>query len=65
MSESNNTPLASESSAVTPPTVAPGLGYPADRVVSSPEPTGWQKIHAKVTKIKPLEFDNVSRETSA
>lgn len=31
-----------EQSALTPPTVVPGHGYPADRVETSPEPTGWQ-----------------------
>ena len=40
---------AAEQSAVTAPTVVEGLGYPADRKETSPEPTGWQV--------------NVSRET--
>jgi len=64
MSDTKNPIPASETTAVTPPTVAPGLGYPADRVVTSPEPTGWQKIAAPVTNIKPLETAVVSRETS-
>ena len=33
--------LASET-AVTAATVRPGHGYPADRIETSPEPTGWQ-----------------------
>ena len=40
MTESFNS-LANES-AITPATVRPGHGYPADRVETSPEPTGWQ-----------------------
>jgi len=60
MTDAKNQPLASEASSVTPPTVAPGLGYPADRVTTSPAPTGWQALKGEVTKIKPL---NVSRET--
>lgn len=32
---------AAEQSALTQPTVAPGLGYPADRLEDSAEPTGW------------------------
>jgi hypothetical protein len=42
---------AAESSAVTAPTVVGGLGYPADRKETSPEPTGW------------TANANVSRET--
>ncbi len=57
MSDTKNPMPELEATAVTPPTVAPGLGYPADRVVASPEPTGWQKVTAPVTKIKPLEFE--------
>lgn len=50
--------IESEVTAVTKATVAPGLGYPADRVEISPEPTGWQH------SILSGEFTNVSRETS-
>ena len=32
---------AAEQSAVTAPTVVEGLGYPADRKETSPQPTGW------------------------
>lgn len=31
-----------EQSAITKPTVAPGLGYPANREEESPTPIGWQ-----------------------
>jgi hypothetical protein len=48
VTEQKSASSAAELSAVTLPTVAEGLGYPADRKVTSPEPTGW----------------NVSRETS-
>ncbi len=40
MSESFNS-VANET-AVTAATVRPGHGYPADRLETSPEPTGWQ-----------------------
>lgn len=49
---------AAEVSAVTPPTVVPGLGYPADRLEVSQEPTGWQ--HTKDQG----NVEIVSRETS-
>ena len=47
-----------EANAVTPATVVPGLGYPADRVENSPEPTGWQHT------IDNQSVTNVSRETT-
>jgi hypothetical protein len=47
LTEPKSATSAAESSAVTAPTVVAGLGYPADRKETSPEPTGW----------------NVSRET--
>lgn len=50
--------IAAEATAVTKATVAPGLGYPADRLQVSPSPTGWQ--HTVLSG----EFTNVSRETS-
>jgi hypothetical protein len=31
-----------EKDAVTPPSIAQGLGFPLDRKETSPEPTGWQ-----------------------
>ena len=47
-----------EATAVTKSTVAPGLGYPSNRVEVSPEPTGWQ--HTLDTD----DVTNVSRETT-
>ena len=41
MSETKSVTSAAEVSAVTAPTVVAGLGYPADRKETSPEPTGW------------------------
>ena len=46
-----------DATAVTKSSVSPGLGYPAERLEPSPEPTGWQ--HTLSTG----EFVNVSRET--
>ena len=40
MTESFNS--VANDTAVTAATVRPGHGYPADRVETSPEPTGWQ-----------------------
>ena len=50
--------VVAESTVVTKATVAPGLGYPADRIEVSPAPTGWQH------SILSGDFSNVSRETS-
>jgi hypothetical protein len=50
LTEQKSATSAAEVSAVTAPTVVSGLGYPADRIENSPEPTGWQQ-------------QNVSRET--
>lgn len=58
MSENTNPVHQSDETAVTGPTVAPGLGYPADRIEISPEPTGW--IAQQVIE----ESGNVSRGTS-
>ena len=44
MTEQKSASSAAELSAVTLPTVAEGLGYPADRKATSPEPTGWQNV---------------------
>jgi hypothetical protein len=65
MTDAKNKPLASEASSVTPPTVAPGLGYPADRVTTSPSPTGWQPLKDQVVKIKPLEVSRASTANGA
>ena len=40
MTESFNS--VANDTAVTAATVRPGHGYPADRIETSPEPTGWQ-----------------------
>jgi hypothetical protein len=48
---------SAEATAVTPATVVPGLGYPADRVELSPTPTGWQHT------ISSDDVSDVSRET--
>jgi hypothetical protein len=50
VTEQNSAISAAEASAVTAPSVASGLGYPAERIETSPEPTGWLQ-------------QNVSRET--
>jgi hypothetical protein len=42
---------AAEISAVTAPTVVSGLGYPADRIETSPEPTGWNVSRETFTQI--------------
>lgn len=41
----------------TPKTVKPGMGYPNDRVESSPTPIGWQGLDTE-------DIEHVSRETS-
>ena len=38
----DNSKPEAEKDAVTPATVAPGLGFPLDLKETSPEPTGWQ-----------------------
>ena len=48
----------SEVTAVTTATVVPGLGYPANRLEVSAEPTGWQH------SIETFDVTHVSRETS-
>jgi hypothetical protein len=40
----------------TPATVKPGMGYPNDRVESSPTPIGWHGLDV-------AEIAHVSRET--
>jgi hypothetical protein len=46
-----------DETAITKPSVAPGLGYPNHRDESSPEPIGWQRVSS-------TEAEHVSRETS-
>lgn len=45
-----------EESAVTPPTVKPGMGYPNHREEESPTPIGWQPLATD-------GIEHVSRET--
>lgn len=45
-----------DKSAITQPTVVPGMGYPNDRVETSPTPIGWQGLETK-------DIEHVSRET--
>ncbi len=47
-----------ETSATTPPTVKPGMGYPNNREEESPTPIGWQGLNTK-------DLTHVSRETLA
>lgn len=46
-----------ETTATTPASVAPGLGYPNDRVETSPTAIGWHGLDQQDLRI-------VSRETS-
>ena len=46
-----------ETTSITKPSVAPGLGFPNHRDELSPEPTGWQLSPSN-------EIEHVSRETS-
>lgn len=46
-----------ETTSITPPTVKPGLGYPNDRVETSPTPIGWHGLDQ-------TDLSIVSRETS-
>lgn len=48
-----------EETAITPPTVVAGLGYPNGRDEISPEPTGWQPDLSEISTIE----KKVSRET--
>jgi hypothetical protein len=49
--EQTSATSAAEGSAVTVPTVVEGLGYPADRKETSPEPTGWNVSRETITQI--------------
>lgn len=49
--------LEHEKDVQTPATVKPGMGYPNDRVETSPTPIGWQGSQSE-------DIENVSRETS-
>ena len=50
MTDPKTTATKAEETSVTAATVASGLGYPADRLETTPTPTGWLGL-------------NVSRET--
>jgi len=45
-----------DSTAVTKPTVVPGMGYPNNREEASPTPIGWQRLDS-------AGIEHVSRET--
>jgi hypothetical protein len=51
VTEQNSAISAAEASAVTAPSVASGLGYPAERIETSPEPTGWNVSRETITQI--------------
>jgi hypothetical protein len=51
VTEQKSVNSAAEQSAVTAPTVVEGLGYPAERKETSPEPTGWNVSRETFTKI--------------
>ena len=70
MTEQNSATSAAEASAVTAPTVVSGLGYPADRSETSPEPTGWNvsredraRLSDALSESWTSNEKNVSRET--
>ncbi|MDE0867927.1 MAG: hypothetical protein OSA22_02860 [Aquiluna sp.] len=46
-----------DETAITKPSVVPGLGYPNQRDELSPEPTGWKHTYSH-------DIEHVSRETS-
>lgn len=65
LTEKNQLETAAERDAVTKPTVVSGLGYPAERHESSPEPTGWQASGPHSTAAGSNgTFEKVSRGTS-
>ncbi len=56
---------AAETGVDTPASVVPGHGYPANRLESSPEPTGWHASGANSKAPGALgTLTEVSRETS-
>lgn len=69
MEDSKNTPnqleTAAERDVSTPATVVPGHGFPANRLESSPEPTGWLASGENSNAPGTLGgLTKVSRETS-
>jgi hypothetical protein len=65
MTDTQNIQTEAERTAVTQPSVVAGLGYPANRVEVSPEPTGWHASGLGATSPGAVgTFEEVSRETS-
>ena len=65
MTAINQLETAAEQDAVAKPSVVPGLGYPAGRVETSPEPTGWQASGPHSTADGATgKLEKVSRGTS-
>ena len=65
MTNNENPQTEAERTAVTQPTVVPGHGYPADRLETSPSPTGWHASGATSKTPGTLgTLEEVSRETS-
>jgi hypothetical protein len=62
LTEQNSATSAAESSAVTAPTVVSGLGYPADRIETSPEPTGWNVSRETFVKLLVQDSDSASED---
>ncbi len=53
-----------ETSAITPATVVPGHGYPANRLETSPDSTGWRASGTGSTSLGATgQLTEVSRET--
>jgi hypothetical protein len=52
LTDQNSATSAAEATAATAATVASGLGYPAERIETSPEPTGWQNVSRETLGIK-------------
>jgi hypothetical protein len=65
MTNNENPQTEAERTAVTQSTVVPGHGYPANRVETSPSPTGWHASGPTSTNPGSLgTLEEVSRETS-
>jgi hypothetical protein len=62
VTEQNSAISAAEASAVTAPSVASGLGYPAERIETSPEPTGWNVSRETFVKLLVQDSDSASED---
>lgn len=63
MTEQANPVTKAEETSVTAATVASGLGYPADRVESTPTPTGWLGLNvSRETSVEVKDFKNIGEE---